>query len=306
MSVSVPAAWTIERGSPTYPPGLPDLDDVPGVEDAPPLLFGLGERAAVAGPRSEVAVTIVGARRATDYGRRVAEELAAALAAAGVTVVSGMAFGVDSAAHRGALAAGGCTVAVLAGGPDVAYPPSARSLHRRILDSGGAVISESRPGLVPAKWQFPARNRIMAALGTITVVVEATERSGSRHTSNVANLLGRTVGAVPGPVHSRLSSGTHELLRDGAMLVRDAQDVLDELLGVGAASARPVGPALDPVQEQVLEQVERGAGTADALAASAGLEARTVAVALAHLEIAGYVRADAAGRLTRTSLRPAS
>lgn len=291
-------AWTMDLREAEYPPGLRDLGD------APARLYGVGDRGAVAGLDPGSAVTIVGARRATAYGRRVAEELGAALAAAGVTVISGMAFGIDSAAHRGALEAEGTTVAVLAGGPDVAYPPSASGLHRRILASGGASVSEAPPGQRPARWQFPARNRLMAALSEVTVVVEAARRSGSRHTSDAALGLQRTVAAVPGDVHSRVSAGPHGLLRDGALLVRDAQDVLDELLGVGALSVRRIGPPIEPGLRSALELVERGAATADALATEAGLGAREVAVTLAHLELVGYLRADASGRLARTSLQP--
>jgi DNA processing protein len=290
--------WTIERGCAEYPPGLLDL------ADAPAALHGIGSRTAIAGLTPGRTVSVVGARRATEYGRRVAEELASGLASAGVTVVSGMAFGIDAAAHRGALAAGGTTVAVLAGGADVAYPPSSAGLHRRIVTAGGASVSEALPGVVPARWQFPARNRLMAALSEITVVVEAALRSGSRHTSDAAIALQRTVAAVPGDVRSPVSAGPHELLRDGALLVRDAQDVLDELLGVGATSVRRVGPDLDSEQIRVLELVERGAATADALAAKSRPEPRRMAVALAHLELAGYVRADAVGRIMRTDLQP--
>jgi DNA processing protein len=212
-----------------------------------------------------------------------------------------MAFGIDTAAHRGALEAGGPTVAVLAGGADVAYPPSARSLHARILCEGGAAISEAPFGARPARWHFPARNRIMAAISAMTIVVEATERSGSRITADRALELGRIVGAVPGPVHSRLSAGPHALLGDGAHVVTGAQDVLDLVLGVGAVRARRQGPKLDPAGEALLAAVRPEGSSGEALAASVALSPSDVAVALARLELLGYLRAEA-GRYTRTGL----
>jgi DNA processing protein len=297
------AGWTIARGSPDYPAGLEDLRaKQPG---PPSVLHGLGERSAVCELEPGAAVTIVGARRASAYGVEVAETLGRDLAAAGMVIISGMAHGIDAAAHRGALAAGGTTVAVLGGGPDVVYPPGQRRLHQRILDGGGAIISEAPPGQAPARWSFPARNRIMAALAQITIVVEAAERSGTRITSDWAlELSDRVIGAVPGPVSSRLAAGPNALLADGARVVRDAQDVLDELIGVGAVAVRGVGPALEEGLARVLELVEAGEGTCDGVAVAGRIEPREVAVSLVRLELLGYVRADAAGRYWRTSLLP--
>ena len=170
-------------------------------------------------------VSVVGARRASSYGRDVARTLGRDLAAAGITVISGMAFGVNACAHRGALEAGR-TVAVLGCGPDVAYPASHRSLWRRIQENG-LVISELPPGTGAWRWSFPARNRIIAGLAGISVVVEAAERSGSLITAEIARKLGREVGAVPGPVTSRTSAGSNDLLADGAALIRNADDVLN-------------------------------------------------------------------------------
>ena len=291
------ARWALRRGGPGYPPGLAEL------ADAPQWLRGAGDRGAVEGLEPRAAVCVVGARRASAHGCRVASELAAGVASAGVTVVSGMAFGIDSAAHRGALDAGGVTVAVLAGGADVPYPPSAAGLYRRILASGAAV-SEAPAGLRPGRWRFPARNRLMAAMCAITVVVEASVRSGSRHTADAAIELGRCVAAVPGDVRSPLKAGPHELLRDGALLVRDAQDVLDELLGVGATSVRRTGPEVDASAARVLDLLARGAATPDAVAIGSGLDARSLAVELARLELAGYLSVDPSGRLARTGLEP--
>ncbi|MDX6657267.1 MAG: processing protein, partial [Solirubrobacteraceae bacterium] len=194
------------------------------------------------------AVAVVGTRRASPDGLEIARGLGRGLAAAGVTVVSGMALGIDSAAHEGALQAGGPTVAVLAGGADVAYPRSKRGLHVRIGECG-AVVSEMPPGFVPRRWCFPARNRIIAGLASVTIVVQAALRSGSLITAELATDLGRDIGAVPGSPLDWHSAGANALLRDGATVVRDAVDALDLALGVGHglgtdADAREAG--LDP------------------------------------------------------------
>ena len=289
--------WAVCRCDPLYPPQLAELDD-----RTPPVLYGCGDIEMLGRLRREETVTIVGSRRASAYGVQAARELGQLLAAAGLVVVSGMAFGIDSAAHEGALAAGGRTVAVLAGGPDVPYPRSARSLHGRILAAGGGVLAEHPPGTAPTKWAFPARNRIMAALAQMTIVVEAAEPSGSLITAREATDLHRSVGAVPGHVTSRTSAGTNGLIRDGAALIRDAQDVLDELLGVGVASARREGPDLDEGLRAVLGAVEQGCTGVDDLAGTCALSAGDAAVALARLELMGYLRASADGTFTRTSL----
>jgi DNA processing protein len=309
--VAAAETWTIEPGDTGYPLGLADLDRTvrqglaPPSEGAPQALRGCGSLPLVAGLRLRDAVTIVGARRCTGYGRRVAEELAGSLAAAGLVIVSGLAFGIDAAAHRGALDAGGRTVAVLAGGADVPYPPSACPLHRRLLASGGATVSEHPFGERPARWAFPARNRIMAALSAMTVVVEARVRSGSRITADKALQLGRDVGAVPGPVHSALSAGPHALCADGGFLVTGAQDVLDRVLGVGAVSAERIGPPLDAAANEVLALVGTDGASADAVARAAAVPAAGVSVALTRLELLGYLRADG-GRYAPTGLKPPS
>jgi DNA processing protein len=289
--------WAVCRCHPSFPPQLFDLDD-----RVPPVVFGVGERALLDRFDRDGAVTIVGSRRATPYGLGVARELGHLLAAAGLVVVSGMAFGIDSAAHDGALEGGGTTLAVLGGGADVAYPPSKRGLHRRILRGGGAAISERPPGVRPEKWAFPARNRIMAAIAGMTVVVEGAEPSGSLITAEEVVRLNRGLGAVPGPVSSRTSAGPHALIRDGAALIRDAQDVLDEMLGVGATSIRAVGPPLDPSLAKALALVEAGSETVDALSRAAGEAPRDSAVALARLELMGYVVGGPDGGYTRTAL----
>jgi DNA processing protein len=290
--------WAIRRGEPGYPAALLDLAAL-----APVRLFGCGNRAAIEGHELEHAVTIVGSRRPSSYGLGVAEELGRLLAAAGLVVVSGMARGIDAAAHRGALAGGGTTLAVLGSGADVVYPASERRLYRDILASGAA-ISEAPPGRRPEPGAFPKRNRIMAALGAITVVVEAAQPSGSLITARRALDLDRQVGAVPGPVTSRVSEGTNDLIVDGAAPIRGAQDVLDRLLGVGIEAVQRCGPSLEPDLARVVEAVELGSSTCDAVAVALGAPPQEAAVALARLELLGYLRADGAGRYARTALIP--
>ncbi len=291
--------WSVCRCRPEYPAQLLELDD-----RTPPVLFGLGDVDALGTLRRDVTVTIVGSRRATRYGVGIAAELGNMLGAAGLTIVSGMAFGIDAAAHEGALEGGGSTVAVLAGGADVAYPPSKRALHRRIVAAGGLLLSECPPGTRPEKWSFPARNRIMAALARMVIVVEAALPSGTMITAEETARLHRDLGAVPGPVTSRTSAGPNELIREGAALVRDAQDVLDEILGVGATAAVRMGPPLDAQLAAALDLVELGNATVERLARAGGREPRACAVALARLELMGYLQGREDGTFIRTMLRP--
>jgi DNA processing protein len=223
--------WACCRHGDLYPGSLRDADD------APWALIGCGNPALLNRLQPFQAVTIVGTRRATSYGQEIARELGRELAAAERTVVSGLAFGIDGCAHRGALDGGG-TIAVLGCGPDVAFPASQRGLWRRICERGVA-ISELPPGATPWCWTFPARNRIMAALAGMTVVVEAVESSEALVTADLAAELGRDLGAVPGPVTSRASAGPNALLANGAHVIRDAQDVLDAMLGPGSRRVEP-------------------------------------------------------------------
>jgi DNA processing protein len=214
-----------------------------------------------------------------------------------------MAMGIDSATHEGALEAGGRTVAVVGNGVDIAYPPRSRRLYGEIVDRG-LVIGELPPGTQPRRWTFPARNRIMAALGAMTIVVEARERSGSLITAEMAADLNREVGAVPGRVGASPAAGTNGLLRDGAQLIRGGQDVLDQLLGPGADGLLrvPAGPAIEPELTSILDSIERGASSADAIARAAQIEPGVLAGALVRLELSGYVRSDSSGRYERTPL----
>jgi DNA processing protein len=284
------AAGSTCRHRPAYPAPLRQLEG-----SAPHALWCRGDAALLGRVECEPAVTIVGSRRASAYGREVAHELAMLLAGAGVVVVSGLAHGIDAAAHRGALDAGGATVAVLGSGADVAYPAGQRRLYERIRREG-LVISEMPPRFAPFRWSFPARNRIMAALGDLTVVVEAAERSGSLITVRLAQSLGREVGAVPGPVNSRFAHGSNALLADGAFPVLGAESVLDELLGPGVRPATQAPAPLAPELQAILERVEGGDDTPDAIARSTGFDPGELAAGLARLELLGRVRADAGGR----------
>jgi DNA processing protein len=242
-------------------------------------------------------VAIVGARRATTYGFEVARSLGSDLGAAGIVVLSGMALGVDAAAHSGALAASAPTVAVMPAGAERAYPPAKRALHAQIC-AAGAAISELPPGAQVRRWTFPARNRIIAALAAMTVVVEAGARSGALITAACARTLGRPVGAVPGKVTSRLAEGPNELLADGACVVRGAQDVLDLLFGTNARRVPlPDRRWLPPELHALLSAIADGEETMAALA-RAGLPADRGLAALASLELEGYVRRDAGGRFS--------
>jgi DNA processing protein len=284
--------WACCRHGELYPDSLRDA------ADAPWALIGRGDPRLLDGLEPFGTVTIVGARRATSYGREVARELGRELAGAGMVVVSGLAFGIDACAHRGAIDAGR-TIAVLGCGPDVAYPASHRSLWRQICERG-LVISEFPPGATPWRWTFPARNRIMAALAGMTVVVEAATRSGSLITTDLAADLGRDLGAVPGPVTSRASAGPNGLLAAGAHVIRDAQDVLDALLGPGGKKIESVRPNLDPDLEAALAAVEAGNSTCDAVASATGLSGPAAATALSRLELLGYLTCSNLGTYLRT------
>jgi DNA processing protein len=215
--------WALCRHSEHYPAALRDIPSPPSA------LIGHGDRSLPGALWPERTVAVCGSRSATSYGREVARSLAHELGSAGTIVVSGLAFGIDACAHRGALDAGAPTVAVLGCGPDVAYPAAHRRLWRRIAEQG-AVLSELPPGATPWRWTFPARNRIVAGLAGITVVVEAAARSGSLVTARLASESGRRLGAVPGPVTSRASVGPNSLLAEGAVVVRGGADVLDALV----------------------------------------------------------------------------
>jgi DNA processing protein len=233
-------------------------------------------------------VAVVGARSCSPYGAQVAGMLGRELAASGLVVVSGLARGIDGEAHRGTLDAGGTTVAVLGCGIDRDYPASNAQLSRRIEETG-LVVSEYEPGVEPAPWRFPARNRIIAGLSEAVVVVEARERSGALITADFALEEGREVFAVPGEITSSLSAGTNALLKLGATPLTETDDVLDAL----GIERTPAAEAVDvsPAAAQVLELVRESPCGADELTARGVLDAGAVSVALTELELAGLIAA---------------
>ena len=252
---------------------------------------------------AQPAVAVVGSRRATPQGMDIAHSLGYELAGMGVQVVSGMARGIDSAAHRGALDAEGTTVAVLGCGVDVCYPPDGASLRDRILGSG-CLLSEEDLGAEPAKWRFPKRNRLIAALVVAVVVVEATVRSGALSTARWAADLGREVLAVPGSIRSSRSDGTNRLIRDGARPLLDFDDLLaavPELGGSGRSGgrrSRPV-PRVPDHLRQLLLRLGPDPVHPDDVGEALGLSAPVVAARLSELELAGAVMSLPGGLVAR-------
>ena len=267
----------LRRPDAAYPALLGRIHDPP----AAIFLRGAGDDELL----SRAAVAVVGARSCSAYGRSVARSLGRELAAAGLVVVSGMARGIDGEAHRGALESGGVTVAVLGCGIDRDYPAAHAELARRICERG-LVVSEYEPGVEPAPWRFPARNRIIAGLCEATVVVEARERSGALITADFALEEGRDVLTVPGEITSALSAGTNALLRLGATPVTCTADVLElfELVPVEAAA-----PDLGSAAQALLERLGEGALTADELLRASGVDPAQASAALMELELARRV-----------------
>jgi len=272
--MDVNAVRAIARRKPGYPPLLSELHDPPAA------LFVRGDVDALLEP----AVAVVGARSCSAYGAQVSRTLARELAAVGLVVVSGLARGVDGEAHRGALEGGGRTVAVLGCGIDRDYPRSHAELARKIA-AAGAVVSEYSPGVEPAPWRFPARNRIIAGLSLATVVVEARERSGALITADFALELGREVFAVPGEITSGLSAGTNDLLRQGAAPLTSVRDVLESLGIEPKAPARAT--SVSDAALAVFSLLGDGASGADDLTRASGFSSGEVAAALVELELAG-------------------
>lgn len=263
-------------------------------------------------PADALAVAIVGARRASAYGLATAERLAAELAGRGVTIVSGLARGIDTAAHRGALGAGGRTLAVLGSGLDVIYPPENRSLAGEI-ERHGAVVSQFAPGTPPLPGNFPLRNRTLAGLALGVLVVEAGERSGALITAGLAGDLGREVFAIPGRIGDELSQGTLRLIQDGAKLVRDWADVVQELpeharraLRAPSTRLRPSSQPSDSSPEgKVLAALgaEEARSIEDVIGRS-GVTAAGVSAALLSLELSGWARALPGQRWVRAARPP--
>jgi DNA processing protein len=282
------------RCGPAYPQRLLDLQ-------APPAVLHVAGNVSVFVEAAELeSVAVVGSRRASPYGLEVARSLGRGLGCAGVPVISGMALGIDAAAHAGALDGAGPTVAVMPGAADRAYPSSKRALHREILERGAAV-SELGPGAPVFRWAFMARNRLIAAITPMTVVVEAGERSGALVTAALATGLGRELGAVPGQVTSPRAAGSNRLLAEGAMAIRGAQDVVDQLFGIGAIDvAQHTRGPLKPELAGLYAAIAAGEDTAGALS-RAGVPAGRGLAALAELELGGHIRRTSGGRYTVTA-----
>jgi len=287
-------AWAVCAHDAAYPAGLGQLADPPAV------LFGVGRLECLEQLRSTPAVTLVGTRRPSPYGSEMARSLGRTLGLAGIVVVSGLALGIDGDAHRGCVEAGGLPVAVLAGGPDIPYPRRHRWLYRQVL-SRGAVLSELPPRQRAFRWSFPARNRIMAGLAAMTVVVEAAEPSGSLITADFARDLGRNVGAVPGRVTNRMAAGSNRLLQDGAAVLSGPEDVLDQIYGVGTRPRQEPRLPEDDELRAVLAAVEEVTDPA-AIAGRAGLDAAEARSALGRLEAEGWIARDALGGYERKVL----
>lgn len=274
----------VPRGDPRYPPLLATIDD------PPPLLFARGELRAGSLP----CVALVGTRHTSPYGELVAEQLAKDLAAAGVGVISGLAQGIDAAAHEGALQVGGYTAAVLGTGVDRPYPAANKALYQRLCESG-TVLSEFMLNTAPQSWHFPVRNRIISGLCRAAVVVQAPSRSGALITARLAMEQNREVMAVPGNITEGRQAGCHELIRDGALLVRGAEDILTALrlpAGAGAGAAADVAPppALEGDEGTVAGALGLTPSSIDDLIEKTGLATPSVQAALVTLELKGVAR----------------
>jgi DNA processing protein len=287
----VDAPRTICPGEAGWPPGLARARPVPA---------WLRLRGDLGAPVRRVA--LVGARATDGYGRDMARRLARGLVRAGVSVVSGGALGVDAAAHEGALEAGGHTVAVLGCGVDVAYPASHRPLFSRILEAGGALLSEQADGHQAAPWDFPKRNRIVAALCDAVVVVRAGAGSGALITAGLARAAGVPLLAVPGDADHELSAGPLALLRDGAGLAASVDDLLAALgLSAGVQAELPLPPALPPERAALLGALGGATRHADELARAAGLAPGAALAGLLGLELAGLIEQQPGLRFRRRS-----
>ncbi len=284
-------ARVLPYDDPSYPAGLLDLPD------PPPCLFVAGDPACLL----RRSVAIVGSRGAGLYGLDSAQTLARGLAESGVCVVSGLAVGIDAAAHRGALEGGGPTAGVLGCGLDDPYPVANRALRDRMAREGGAVLTELPPGTEPSPGEFPRRNRIIAALALVTVVVGAREQSGALITAGVAAELGREVAAVPGSIRDPYNRGAHRLIRDGAQVVDGPRAVLD-LLGCGAEGAAPLTLDLEQLSEEqrrVFLALGHQPTHIDALAEDLGLEVARASGILMLLAARGLVEPRPGGSFVR-------
>lgn len=277
----------LERDGENYPERLSEIYDPPSI------LFCQGKIL----PADNISVAIVGTRHASNYGTKTAEHLARGLSMAGVTIVSGLARGIDSAAHRGALESGGRTIAVLGGGHLKMYPPEHKDLARQICGQG-AVVTESLPGSSPKSGSFPRRNRIVTGLSLGVIVVEAADRSGALISARLAMEQGREVFAVPGRIDNRTSRGCHRLIRDGAKLVENVDDVLEELgpmatptkLDNETTIRRPAELKLTEQESKVLNAISSEATQFDVIVEQTGLPPARVLSTISILEMRRLIR----------------
>jgi len=279
-----------------YPRSLREIVDPPGV------LFLRGKLL----PADALSIAIVGTRHATTYGKQQAERLAGGLSRAGMTVISGLARGIDAAAHRGALQAGGRTVAVLGGGVSNIYPPEHKDFAEEVVASG-AILSESPPESPPLSGAFPQRNRIITGMSLGVIVVEAALRSGALISARHAMEQGREVYAVPGRVDSRMSAGCHRLIRDGAKLVESVDDVLEELGplvepttdAAGSEVHRPAELQLNEIERAVLDQIDTSPTSIDEIVAAGELPASRVLATVSVLEMKRLIRRVSGNQVMR-------
>lgn len=296
-----PRRQVVTWGAPDYPPLLALI------ADAPLVLYVEGEAAALSLPQ----LAIVGSRNPTALGRDTARGFGAHLAQAGLAITSGLALGIDAAAHRGALDAGGRTIAVVGRGLDAIYPRENDRLARHIVERQGVLVTDLPVGTPPLKQNFPRRNRILSGLAVGTLVVEAALQSGSLITARLAGEQGREVFAIPGSIHNALARGCHKLLRQGAKLVETADDIFAELapiLGQIALSLTPDdvvraesgGPSLDKDYEILLDALGFEPASLDSIVARSRLKADAVASMLLILELDGRIQQQPGGRYSRT------
>ncbi len=286
--------WLMTAQDADWPPLLAQIDEAPAV------LLGIGRRALLGDPQ----LAVVGARHASREGMRNAQAFAAELSQAGLTITSGLAHGIDTAAHQGALQGMGGTIAVMGTGIDRVYPAANRELAHQIAEAG-AIVSELSLGTAPRAPNFPRRNRIVSGLSLGTLVVEAAERSGSLITARLAAQQGREVFAIPGSIHNPMAKGCHRLIKQGAKLVECAGDILEELAGVLqgqlnlSSSDREAPPALSDEQSALLAHIGFEPISLDELAVLTRWPVSNLQGALLELEVAGCVEALPGGLYKR-------
>ncbi len=282
----------IRRGDSEYPEALVEL------KQPPDPLFTIGNETLLQLAPNRL-VAIVGTRDASSYGVRTAAALAEAFSAAGIGVVSGLARGIDSAAHRATLESGGKTIAVMGTGVDIPYPAGHRGLHAEVAASG-LVVSENEPGMTAYQGCFPRRNRIIAALARVTIVVEAPYKSGAINTATQALDMNRVVAAIPGPIDSHRSAGSNSLIRDGALMIHS---VADALMLYGLASPNPTThPPLGTLEAAVWDALATGPAPVELIASRAGLPIRQILEGIARLELCGMVHQSSDGSIDRIKI----